>query len=371
MKPVARSSMENEAAGAETSMDHEPAAVDNSRGNQAAGGVSRKGIEPASPENSMGNEAAYPDYSKINQRAGAPMSAALASDKPPPVLTLLYRGTLSSCNYTCHYCPFAKRRDSRATLARDARELARFVGWIGAQQRPLRVLFTPWGEALMRKHYRAALQTLAAMPQLTQVAIQTNLAAPLGWLQTMAVAQRQKIALWCTWHPGQISLPRFLQRVVLLQEAGIAFSVGVVALREHFAAIAQLRAALPPQVFVWINAYDRRGPGYYRPHEVQWLEQIDPWFRYNRAPLPSRGKPCRTGEEVLSVDGEGELTRCHFVEQRLGNLYQDDLATILQPRPCPRHKCDCFIGYVHRQDMPLYEEFGSGVLARIPLPSVP
>lgn len=324
----------------------------------------------AGVENSTDNESAGVENSIGNEPAGAAISAALASGNLPPILTLLYRGTLSSCNYTCHYCPFAKRRDSRSALARDAGELARFVGWIAKQQRPVRVLFTPWGEALVRKHYRVALQTLAAMPQLAQVAIQTNLAAPLGWLQTMPVAQRQKIALWCTWHPGQITLPRFLQRVALLQEAGIAFSVGVVALREHFEAIAQLRATLPPQVFVWINAFDRRGPGYYRAEELQWLEQIDPWFRYNRAPLPSRGKPCRTGEEVLSVDGDGELTRCHFVEQRLGNLYQDDLATILQPRPCPRHKCDCFIGYVHRQDMPLYEEFGSGVLARIPLPLV-
>ena len=40
-------------------------------------------------------------------------------------LSILYRGTLSSCNYDCPYCPFAKRKDSRATLATDARLASR------------------------------------------------------------------------------------------------------------------------------------------------------------------------------------------------------------------------------------------------------
>jgi MoaA/NifB/PqqE/SkfB family radical SAM enzyme len=297
-----------------------------------------------------------------------------------PVLTLLYRGTLSSCNYDCHYCPFAKRRDSRAAMARDAREVARFVAWVGAQQRPIRILFTPWGEALVRKHYQKAMLALSAMPQVTQVAIQTNLAAPLTWLKAGLQPEMQpalqprlqsipavaKLALWCTFHPGQTTMDRFLARCATLREAGVAFSVGMVALREHFDAIAKLRAALPGDVYLWLNAFDRRGLGYYRPEDVLWLEAIDPWFGYNRQPLPSRGKPCRAGEEVLSVDGDGELTRCHFLPQRLGNLYADALETILQPRPCTRHKCDCFIGYVHRRDLPLYEAFEGSVLARIP-----
>src|ERR1041385_7514556 len=71
-------------------------------------------------------------------------------------LSLLYRGTLESCNYDCGYCPFAKRKDSRARLAKDAAEVARFVAWAAQQQRPLRIQFTPWGEALVRRHYREA-----------------------------------------------------------------------------------------------------------------------------------------------------------------------------------------------------------------------
>jgi len=281
-----------------------------------------------------------------------------------PVLSLLYRGTLESCNYDCHYCPFAKRRDSRARLARDADEVARFVAWAGGQERPLGVMFTPWGEALVRRPYREAIHALSHMPHVRTVALQTNLSGPLAWLEG---TQRDKVGLWCTYHPDQTSLARFLERCRRLERLGVRFSVGVVALREHFDAIRALRAALPARHYVWLNAYDRRGPGYYQPEDLAWLDAIDPWFAYSRRPLPSRGKACRAGAEVLAVDGDGELQRCHFLPERIGNLYTDALDTVLRERACPRLKCDCYIGYAHRRDLPFYADFGDGVLARVPM----
>jgi MoaA/NifB/PqqE/SkfB family radical SAM enzyme len=280
------------------------------------------------------------------------------------VLTLLYRGTLSSCNYSCAYCPFAKRRDTRATLARDAAEVARFVAWAGTQTKPMRLLFTPWGEALVRRHYREAILGLAQMPHVHQVAVQTNLAAPLEWL---ARAPAGKIALWCTYHPGQTTLERFVERCTRLDAMRVPHSVGVVALQEHRADIDALRAALPPSTHLWLNAYDRRGPGYYGPEELRRFEQLDPWFRHGIEGTASRGRPCRTGEDVFSVDGDGEVRRCHFVPARLGNLYVDPIAAMSAVRPCPRMKCDCFIGYAHRKDLPLAAAFGDGLLARIPI----
>lgn len=296
--------------------------------------------------------------------AMAPTAPAATVRPEQPVLSLLYRGTLESCNYACSYCPFAKRADSRARLARDAAEVARFTGWVGQQRRPVSVLFTPWGEALVRRHYRTAMRALSHMPHVRQVALQTNLSGPLAWLQD---ADRDKLGLWCTYHPDQTSLERFLERCLRLERLGVRFSVGVVAMREHFGAIRALRAALPARHYIWLNAYDRRGPGYYRPEDLLWLDAIDPWFVYSRKPAPSRGKPCRAGAEVLSVDGEGEVQRCHFLPERLGNLYTDPLERMLQQRSCPRYKCDCFIGYAHREDLPFYADFGGGVLARIPL----
>lgn len=279
-------------------------------------------------------------------------------------LSLLYRGTLESCNYDCGYCPFAKRKDSRARLAKDAAEVARFVSWVGQQERTIRIQFTPWGEALVRRHYREAVRALAAMPHVEQVSVQTNLAAPLSWLERV---DPNKVTLWCTYHPGQTSQQRFLARCARLDKMGIRFSVGVVALREHFSAIRELRAALPPGQYLWLNAYDRRGPGYYTAEDLAWLDAIDPWFVHNRRPAPSRGTQCAAGEEVIAVDGDGEVQRCHFIPERLGNLYHDTIESMLRERPCSRLKCDCYIGYAHRRDLPFGREFGIGTLARIPL----
>ena len=53
--------------------------------------------------------------------------------RPGAAISILYRGPLSSCNYACGYCPFAKRRETREELAADARALGRFVDWVGRQ----------------------------------------------------------------------------------------------------------------------------------------------------------------------------------------------------------------------------------------------
>lgn len=280
------------------------------------------------------------------------------------MLTLLYRGSLASCNYSCGYCPFALKRDSRATLARDAAEVRRFVAWAAAQSRELRVLFTPWGEALVRRHYRDAMLALAGVPHVSQVSLQTNLSGPLGWL---AEAPAGKLSLWCTYHPEQTTLERFTERCARLRELGVRHSVGVVARREHLAAIRALQAALPASTPMWLNPYDRRGPGYLTADELAWANGVDPWFHLGNAPPPSRGRPCGAGEDAIAVDGDGNVQRCHFIPTSLGNLYADDLATMLRPRPCSRLKCECFIGYAHRHDLPLREAFGDGLLARIPI----
>ena len=76
-------------------------------------------------------------------------------------LSILYRGPLSSCNYACDYCPFAKRIETAAELAHDRECLDRFVSWVGTRTSgALGILFTPWGEALVRWWYQDALAAL-------------------------------------------------------------------------------------------------------------------------------------------------------------------------------------------------------------------
>ncbi|MFJ3922059.1 STM4011 family radical SAM protein [Streptomyces sp. NPDC090022] len=277
-------------------------------------------------------------------------------------LTLLYRGPLASCDYDCPYCPFAKRRDSRAQLTADRAALARFTDWVagpGADDR-LSVLFTPWGEGLVRSWYRRALIELSHLPHVARAVIQTNLGGRTEWT---AEADLETLALWCTYHPGQTPYERFLGRCRQLADRGVRFSVGVVGLPEHLAQARRLRRALPSEVYLWINAAE----GYtYTDEEAALWEALDPLFPYSRHPHRSAGLPCRTGASVISVDGDGTVRRCHFVREELGNLYDGSFRAALGPRACPLKVCDCHIGYVHLETLPLYDVFAGGVLERIP-----
>lgn len=276
-------------------------------------------------------------------------------------LTLLYRGPLASCDFDCPYCPFAKRRDSPAQLRADRAALERFTGWVRAQQGDrISVLFTPWGEGLVRSWYRRALVELSHEPHVGRVAIQTNLSCRTDWLGD---ADRDTLALWCTYHPGQTPYQRFLDKTGQLAAAGIRFSVGVVGLPEHLDHARRLRADLPDHVYLWINAAENHT---YTDTEAAGWTALDPLFPFSRHPHRSLGQPCRTGDSVLSVDGDGTVHRCHFVKDPLGNLYDGSYRAALRARPCSRALCDCHIGYVHLETLPLYDAFAGGVLERIP-----
>ena len=278
------------------------------------------------------------------------------------VYRILYRGSLSSCNYSCDYCPFAKTANTREELLQDATEVDRFVDWVSEQKRSIGVLFTPWGEALVHGYYRRALVRLSQMPHVQRVALQTNLSCGLNELST---ACRETLAFWATFHPTQISLDRFVSRCRQLDTLGLRYSVGAVGLREHFEDISTLRRLLPPDVYVWINAF-KREPDYYREEDLFFLREIDPYFDLNRAYYASEGKPCLAGQTSFTVDGQGNVQRCHFVDGRIGNIYRDDIFSLLRPRRCPAATCGCHIGYVHRPELKLYQLFGDNVLERIP-----
>jgi hypothetical protein len=278
---------------------------------------------------------------------------------------LLYRGPLASCNYACGYCPFAKRRDDAAALRADESALDRFVDWVsGRADLRLEILFTPWGEALVRRWYRRALATLSRLPGVTRVAIQTNLSTGLDWITE---ADPETLALWATYHPGEVSRKRFLDRCRTLTRAGVRYSVGLVGRREHLDELEPLRAALPPEVYLWVNAV-RRDQAPYTPAEVERIEAVDPLFGWNLTPHTSRGHACHTGEDAFAVDGAGDLRRCHFVGEVLGNLYRPgDLERARRPRACPEAECRCHIGYVHKARPDLRAVYGPGLMERIPL----
>lgn len=276
--------------------------------------------------------------------------------------SILYRGSLSSCNYGCDYCPFAKTRNTREELKKDEAELDRFATWVERRSEQIGVLFTQWGEALVHRSYQRAMTRLSHAANVWRVAVQTNLSGSLDWIFD---ADRETLAFWTTWHPTQVSMDRFLAQCSRLDAADARYSVGVVGVKGAFREIEELRARLPSSVYLWVNAWKREA-GYYSEEETRRIEAVDPLFRINTVRHVSRGLPCRAGESVFTVDGLGDMRSCHFIPTRLGNIYEPGFERVLQPRTCVNDTCGCHIGYVHLEPLDLYRTFGSGVLERIP-----
>jgi hypothetical protein len=270
-------------------------------------------------------------------------------------LGILWRGPLDSCNYGCGYCPFAKRAPSRRVLDADREALARFVTWVrSATAWRLQLLFTPYGEALIWPWYQEALVALSRLPHIEQVTIQTNASGPMAFLER---ADRERLSLWISWHPSEIARADMVAKVTALHAAGTRLSVGLVAAPARIDDAEALRAELPPEVPMWLNA---QKPGVrFSDADRDRLLAIDPAFELEVRRHQTRGRPCNTGEDVISVDGDGTVRRCHFVDEVLGNLYSDALETLLRPRVCPRATCECFIGYVNVPALGMREQYGA------------
>lgn len=278
---------------------------------------------------------------------------------------LYYRGSLSSCNYDCPYCPFGKTKDSAATLAKDREGLETFVRWVaeqGAAGHRLSIFFNPYGEGLTHRWYREALITLSHLEHVDKVAIQTNLSARLDFTAELNPA---KAAFWATYHPGQVSEERFLAQCMSVYRQGIPFSVGSVGVRGAFPAIASLRAALPEDVYLWVNAYKDK-PDYYTTEDISFLSGIDPHFQINAMDYDSLGASCNAGSNVFYVQGPGLVKRCYKDRAVIGNLYRDGLEGLAAQRSCRMKVCDCYIGYIHMPELGLEQIYGSGLLERIP-----
>ncbi len=260
------------------------------------------------------------------------------------------------------------RHEDRDALRRDRQSLERFIAWVRQQEgmHTIRVFFTPWGEALVRGWYREAMTALTHMAHVKKAAVQTNLSCRLEWI---AKADASRLGLWCTYHPTQTKREAFLEKCRALKAAGVSFSVGVVGMKEHLEEIQLLRAELPADVYLWVNAY-KRVEGYYSDGERELLAGIDALFETNNTRHPSLGKDCLTGESVFSVDEAGVMRRCHFIDTPIGNIYQAEWETGLMARACTNKTCGCHIGYVHMQGLGLYGRFGEGVLERAPLGGV-
>jgi hypothetical protein len=251
-------------------------------------------------------------------------------------------------------------------MCADRDGLVRLIRWVSAETSVVFSVFvTPLGESLILPQYRQAFVDMSHLPNVEKLVAQTNLSMPLDWLQS---ANTARIALWCTYHPSQVSRQTFLDQCQQLAALKIRYSVGMVGVKDNFNEIVAMRSQMPPNVYLWINS-ERRIENYYTDDDIRLLASVDPLFTGNVSDHLSRGKLCRAGDTVIAVDHIGNIQRCSFVPQIFGNIDDPNWRSVLQLRPCPNEVCNCYIGYVHICELNMDAVFGDGILERIPVQS--
>ncbi|MBD2447139.1 STM4011 family radical SAM protein [Nostoc sp. FACHB-152] len=230
------------------------------------------------------------------------------------------------------------------------------------RQHQFSILFTPWGEALIHSWYQQALVKLTHLPNVNKAAIQTNLSCQLDWVEE---CNKDKLALWATFHSEWVSRDRFLAKCLDLDNKNIKFSVGVVGFPKFKTEIAALRQELPSHVYLWINAVKSELSNL-SSADREFFQSIDPLYELNTHHYPSFGKSCQAGKTAISVDGDGTMRRCHFIKAPIGNIFNTEWEAALSDQPCTNQTCHCHIGYVNLDYLKMNQVFGSGMLERIP-----
>lgn len=259
-----------------------------------------------------------------------------------------YRGSLKSCNYSCSYCPFSKKKDSLTKLQMDRTAFFRFVEK-ACKEKIIQgaVQIVPYGEALIHSYYWEGLAKLSRNPQLDAVGAQSNFSFPVEQMLSYYREQggiADKLRLWGTFHPEMTSIEQFVQQCKHLTYQKISYCVGAVGVPEHIPIIQKLRHSLPSSVYLWINKMDG-ADRIYTPSEKKAFLEIDSYFELELSHHKSDWKLCMNNR---FVEADGTMHRCNLDKQSVGNFYHDIVSNKIPA--CRRKECSCFLSYCNQKE---------------------
>lgn len=276
---------------------------------------------------------------------------------------IYYRGSLKSCNYQCAYCPFCKHQSSVRELTDDNKALEQLIRFIEKAVRPISLMITPFGEALIHPYYQEALAYLTTLPQVRAVGCQTNLSLYLPSFLALIAQYRgdlRKLRLWCSYHPSMVKEESFFAACSILSEAAVPHCVGAVAIAENIVVLKKLKKHLSNDIYFWLNKLDglRRS---YTMEEIEGFLAIDPLFM---AQLKRRGRKenlCEGGRRSIFVESNGDYFACNISKVLLGNIYIDGE----NAWACQSKRCSCYLAYVNQFEDEEAYWFGSEKYFRI------
>lgn len=286
-----------------------------------------------------------------------------AEDIIKKVRNIYFRSFLSSCNYSCSYCVFAK--SSLNDVKKDINCLDKFCNFIQSTEflNKVSVFLTPYGEGLIHNHYIEGIARIALSPKTLYVSCQTNLSFNEdNFLEVLKAynVDFDKVKLWSSFHPEMVSADEFAAKVQKLKKS-IDLSVGIVAIPGSIEEVSSLRKALPEDVYMWINAKANEKTRY-KKCEIDSLIKIDPLFNNELKKYRIQNDSCNCGTSSIFVNDRGDVYPCHINKEQLFNIYQKGYSKEFK---CNRNVCDCYVSYSNRKNSVLYKYFGKYTPVRV------
>lgn len=280
--------------------------------------------------------------------------------------TIIYRGNLKSCNYSCSYCPFAKHRALAIEMERDRFNFEKFCDSVEKRAKSFSigaVFVTPYGEVSMHRWYWEGLSRLAALPEIDRVGIQTNLSFSVDERMCIfdSFRKREKLCIWASFHPEMTTVEEFVVKCHSLIRDHVKVCAGAVGVPENMQLLRELREKLSPDIYLWINKMDGLKRNYCS-EEVEAFARIDPFFEYELKNPEAAVHMCA---DRCFVEADGKVHTCNISRVKDTDWYHGSAEEIFEP-VCSRKRCTCYLAYSGKSDFALKDIFGDYPVFRIP-----
>lgn len=276
---------------------------------------------------------------------------------------IFFRGDIDFCNYSCSYCPFAKKTQSIDKIQKEEENLKKLFFYVKNMDEDVNIMITPYGEALIHPIYQEFMARLSTLDNVRKIGIQTNLSVDTKNLISTLEENKayfSKIMIWATFHSQFADIKQFCNKANKLSSL-VSISCGIVANRKNFEEIKNLRQGLRPDVYLWINAMDKI-KNKFTEDEISSLSHIDPFFAYEFYEKRIDFKKSRSDDfsicqsyDKIYADINKYSSSCFFKKKKAISS------------SCNNHKiCDCYLGYSNFKDNYLSRFFGENIIFRIP-----
>ena len=276
---------------------------------------------------------------------------------------IFFRGNIDFCNYSCSYCPFAKKAQSIDKIQKEEENLKKLFFYVKNMDEDVNIMITPYGEALIHPIYQEFMARLSTLDNVRKIGIQTNLSVDTKNLISTLEENKayfSKIMIWATFHSQFADIKQFCNKANKLSSL-VSISCGIVANRKNFEEIKNLRQGLRPDVYLWINAMDKI-KNKFTEDEISSLSHIDPFFAYEFYEKRIDFKKSRSDDfsicqsyDKIYADINKYSSSCFFKKKKAISS------------SCNNHKiCDCYLGYSNFKDNYLSRFFGENIIFRIP-----